>query len=145
MPAIVNNELSTGFTHYARITAAEVIAKGTGNQFTIGSIPPGGVVNRCGVFEAVNATGTSTDVTLDVGITGADPDDFIDALDIDGLTKAAFNTGDVLVTAAANHYINNTASAVPVLAEFNGTLTAAGLATGEWIIAWNQIDIGQLA
>jgi hypothetical protein len=145
MPAIINNELATGYTHYARITAAEVRAKGSTNQFTIGSLPPGCVVNRCGVFEVVNATGTSTDITLDVGVTGADPDDFIDALDIDGLTKAAFNTGDVLVTTAANHYINNSANAVPVLAEFTGTLTAAGLATGEWIIAWNQIDIGAIA
>jgi len=145
MPQIINNELQTGFTHYVKITAAEVVAKGAGNQFTIGSLPPGGVVNRCGVFEVVNATGTSTDVTLDVGTTGADPDEFIDALDIDGLTKAAFNTGDALITTGANYTINNTASAVPILAEFNGTLTSAGLATGEWIIAWNQIDIRQLA
>jgi len=142
---VANNEIPTGFTHYVKITAAQAVAKTAGGQFTIGSIPPGGIVNRCAVFENVNATGTSTDVTLDVGITGADPDDFIDALDIDGLTKAAFNTGDVLVNTAAGYYINNTASAVPVLAEFNGTLTAAGLATGEWIIAWNQMSPSQLA
>lgn len=145
MPKLINNEIPTGYTHYVKLTAEQVVAKGSGNQFTIGSLPPGGVVNRCGVLETVNATGTSTDITLDVGVTGADPDEFIDALDIDGLTKAAFNTGDALITTGANYTINNTASAVPILAEFNGTLTTAGLATGEWIIAWNQIEIGQLA
>ena len=99
----------------------------------------------CGVFEKVAFTGTSTNVTLDVGVTGADPDDFIDALDIDGLTKAAFNTGDVLINAAAGYYINNTADPVPVLAEFNGTLTTAGAATGEWVIALKILDLGDVA
>jgi hypothetical protein len=140
----INNELATGYTHWFRVTAAEAVTKTAGGQFTIGSVPPGGVVDACTVLEIVNATGTSTDVTLDVGTTGADPDEFIDALDIDGLTKAAHNTGDALITTGANYYVNNTASAVPILAEFNGTLTTAGLATGEWIIAWNQRDIGGL-
>jgi len=142
---LTNNEVPSGFTHYAIITAAEVVTKGAGNQFTIGRVPPGGIVDACAVFEKVASTGTSTDVTLDVGITGADPDEFIDALDIDALTKAAYNTGDALISAGANYYINNTASAVPVLAEFNGTLTTAGLATGEWIIAFTIRDPGNLA
>jgi L-serine deaminase len=142
---LTNNEVPTGFTHIAVITAAEIVALGTGEQFTIGSVPPGGVVDACAVFEKVNFTGTSTDVTLDVGITGADPDDFINALDIDGLTKAAYNTGDVLINTAAGYYVNNTASAVPILAEFNGTLTSAGAATGEWVIAYTIRDAGQFA
>ncbi len=148
MPAIgklTNNEVPNGFTHYAVITAAEAVAKTAGGQFTIANVPPGGIVTGCGVFEKVNFTGTSTNVTLDVGVTGADPDDFIDALDIDGLTKAAYNTGDVLVNAAAGYYINNTASPVPVLAEFNGTLTDAGAATGEWVIALKILDLGDVA
>jgi hypothetical protein len=138
---VINNEIPNGYTHYAVITAAEIVAKGSGNQFTIGSIPPGGVVDSCVVFEKVNFTGTSTDVTLDVGTTGADPDEFIDALDIDGLTKAAYNTGDALITSGANYVVNNTASAVPILAEFNGTLTSAGAATGEWVIAYALRDV----
>jgi len=148
MPTIAkltNNEVPNGFTNYATITAAEAVEKTAGEQFTIGSVPPGGIVTGCAVFEKVAFTGTSTDVTLDIGVTGADPDDFIDALDIDGLTKAAYNTGDVLVNTAAGYYINNTASAVPVLAEFNGTLTAAGAATGEWIIALKILNPGEIA
>jgi hypothetical protein len=141
---LANNEVPVGFTHYASITAAEAVAKGAGNQFTIGSVPPGGIVDACAVFEKVASSGTSTDVTLDVGVTSGDPDDFIDALDIDTLVKAAYNTGDVLITSGANYYINNTASAVPILAEFNGTLTSAGLATGEWVISYTLRESGEV-
>jgi hypothetical protein len=142
---LANNEVPVGFTHSAVITAAEVVAKGSGNQFTIGSVPPGGVVDACAVFEKVASTGTSADVFLDVGVTSGDPDEFIDNLDVDALTKAAYNTGESLITSGANYYINNSASAVPILAEFNGTLTTAGLATGEWVIAYTVRDPGALA
>jgi len=141
---LANNEVPVGFTHYASITAAEAVAKGAGNQFTIGSVPPGGIVDACAVFEKVASSGTSTNVTLDVGVDATDPDDFIDVLDIDTLVKAAYNTGDVLITSGANYYINNTASAVPILAEFNGTLTSAGLSAGEWVIAYTLRDPGEI-
>lgn len=130
-----------GFTDAYVLTAEAITALGTTGQVTIGSIPPGGVVTRCGVFEKTTHAGTSTDLVLDVGTTGADPDEMIDGLDLDGLTKAAFNTGDVLVNTAAGYVINNTASAVPVLAEvtFTGTVTA-----GEWIICLEILDPGAL-
>jgi hypothetical protein len=90
----------------------------------------------------VTSAGTSTDLTLDVGTTAGDPDEFIDALDLDGLTKAAFNTGDVLVNTAAGYAINNTASPVNIIIEpnFTGTVTA-----GEWLIALTILDPGALA
>jgi hypothetical protein len=141
---LTNNEVPVGFTHYALITAAEAVAKGSANQFTIGSVPPGGIVDACAVFEKVASSGTSTNVTLDVGVDATDPDDFINELDIDTLVKAAYNTGELLVTSGANYYINNTASAVPILAEFNGTLTSAGLATGEWVIAYTIREPGEV-
>jgi hypothetical protein len=141
---LTNNEVPVGFTHYASITAAEAVAKGTGNQFTIGSVPPGGIVDACAVFEKVASSGTSTNVTLDVGVDATDPDDFINELDIDTLVKAAYNTGELLITSGANYYLNNTASAVPILAEFNGTLTSAGLATGEWVISYTLRESGEV-
>ena len=141
---LANNEVPVGFTHYASITAAEAVARGTGNQFTIGSVPPGGIVDACAVFEKVASSGTSTNVTLDVGVTGADPAEFIALLDIDTLVKAQYNTGTSLVSSGANYYINNTASAVPILAEFNGTLTSAGLATGEWVISYTLRESGEV-
>lgn len=135
-------ESFNGFTDIHKLTAADITSIGTGGQRTIAIVPPGGVVTGCGVFEAENFAGTSTNLTLDVGVTGADPDDFIDALDLDGLTKAAFNTGDVLINTAAGYYINNTASAVPVLIEpiFTGTVTG-----GEWYIGIKILDLGLLA
>jgi hypothetical protein len=139
---VTNQEAFNGFTDIHKLTAADITAIGTTNQRTIALVPPGGVVTACGVFEAADFAGTSTNLTLDVGVTGADPDDFIDAVDLDGLTKAAFNTGDVLVNTAAGYYINNTASAVPVLIEptFTGTVTG-----GEWYIGVEIKDLGLLA
>lgn len=139
---VTNNERFNGFTDVYKLTAAEITSLGTGEQKTIALLPPGGVVTGCSVFEAVNFAGTSTNLTLDVGTTAGDPDEFIDALDLDGLTKAAFNTGDVLINTAAGYAINNTASAVPILIEpnFTGTVTA-----GEWLIAITILDPGILA
>jgi len=139
---VTNQEVFNGFTDIHKLTAADITAIGTTNQRTIALVPPGGVVTACGVFEAADFAGTSTNLTLDVGVTGADPDDFIDALDLDGLTKAAFNTGDVLINTGTGWYVNNTASAVPVLIEptFTGTVTG-----GEWYIGVQIKDLGLLA
>ena len=134
-------EAFNGFTDIVKLTAADITAIATGNQRTIAIVPPGGVVTACGVFEAVDFAGTSTNLTLDVGVTGADPDDFIDALDLDGLTKAAFNTGDVLINSGTGWYVNNTASAVNVLVEPNFTGTVTG---GEWYIGIKILDLGLL-
>lgn len=139
---LANQEAFNGYTDIYKLTAADITALGTGNQKTIALLPPGGVVTGCGVFEAVDFAGTSSNLTLDVGTTTADPDDYIDALDLDGLTKAAFNTGDVLINSAAGYAINNTASAVPIVLEtnFTGTVTA-----GEWWIGVKILDLGALA
>ena len=139
---VAQQERFNGFTDVYKLTAAEITALGTGVQKTIALRPPGGVVTGAAVFELVTSSGTSTDLTLDVGTTGADPDDYINALDLDGLTKAAFNTGDVLINTAAGYAINDTASAVPILIEanFTGTVTA-----GEWFIGLTILDLGALA
>jgi len=138
---VINNELFNGFTDIHKLTAADITTIGTGGQRTIALLPPGGVVTACGVFVATAFAGTSTDLTLDVGTTGADPDEFINALDLDGLTKVAFNTGDVLINSAAGYAINNTATAVPILIEpiFTGTVTG-----GEWYIGLKILDLGLL-
>jgi hypothetical protein len=139
---VSNNELFNGFTDIHKLTAADITAIGTGEQRTIALLPPGGVVTACGVFEAVDFAGTSSDLTLDVGTTAGDPDEFINALDLDGLTKAAFNTGDVLINTAAGYVINDTADAVPILIEPNFTGTVTG---GEWYIGLKILDLGLLA
>ncbi len=66
---------------------------GTAGQLPIASIPAGGAVELAGVLESTALAG-ATDITLDVGTTGGDPDEFIDALDVDGMSAPVFNTGD---------------------------------------------------
>ncbi len=139
---VAQQERFNGFTDIYKLTAAEITSLGTGAQKTIAVLPPGGVVTGCSVFEQVTSAGTSSDLTLDVGTTTGDPDDYIDALNLTTLVKAAFNTGDVLINSAAGYAINNTASAVNIIIEpnFTGTVTA-----GEWHIALTILDPGVLA
>jgi len=117
---------------------------GAANQRVIAQVPAGGAVSVACFYEVTGA-GTATDITADVGVTAADPDDFIDALDVDGLTKAAYNTGDVLTTSGDDGtlYVNNSTSAVDVLMEINGTISS--LTAGEWIIGLNIWDPGRFS
>jgi hypothetical protein len=154
MPKLSINEAAYGFTNFIKFdyldlqTSGWLSTIGAANQRKIGSLPPGGIIDLVAVINTVAEAGAS-DLTLDVGVTAADPDDGIDNLDLDGVTKAAFNTGDNFAVTATGAtvgpigIINNTTSAVNVLMELNGTV--ANLTAGEWIIAWRQLDIGSLA
>lgn len=151
---ILSNNESRDFTHYARFSHVDLNTTGflstigAANQFRIGSLPAGGAVTNIAFYQITDPAG-ATDLTADVGWTGADPDELIDNLDVDGLTKAAYNTGDGFTGEAGttdplgvtNAVVNNTASAVDLLVEFNGTV--ASLTAGEWIIAWHQCDPGR--
>ena len=154
MPKLSVNEAAYGFTNFIKFdyldlkTSGFLSTIGAANQRVIGSLPAGGIIDLVAVINTVAEAGAS-DLTLDVGVTSADPDDGIDNLDLDGLTKAAFNTGDNFAVTATGAtvgpigIINNTASAVNVLMELNGTV--ANLTAGEWVIAYRQLDIGSLA
>jgi hypothetical protein len=139
-------EAAYGFTDVYKLTAAQITALGTGNQVKIATLPSGGIVTQAAVFEVVDFGGTSTNLTLDVGTTTADPDEFIDGLDLDALTKAAFCTGDGFTVGGdvgtGNGVVNNTANALNIVAEvnFTGTVTA-----GEWLICLTILDPGPLA
>lgn len=117
---------------------------GAANQRIIGVVPPGGAVSVCCFYEITGPVG-ATNITADVGVTAADPDDFIDNLDVDGLTKAVYNTGDVLTTSGDDGtlYVNDTTADVSILMEINGTI--ASLTDGEWIIGFNVFDPGRFA
>jgi hypothetical protein len=154
MPKLSVNEAAYGFTNFIKFdyldlqTSGFLSTIGAANQRKIGSLPAGGIIDLVAVINTVAEAGAS-DLTLDVGVTSADPDDGIDNLDLDGLTKATFNTGDNFAVTATGAtvgpigIINNTASAVNVLMELNGTVSS--LTAGEWVIAWRQLDIGSLA
>ena len=148
----VNEAGTSGYTHVISLSFDD-LAKiklgtdpfngetlGTAGQLPIATIPAGGAVELAGVFESTALAGAS-DITLDVGTTGGDPDEFIDALDVDGMSAPVFNSGD--------SFTGNQSQAVPfqaetsVLAEVNGT--TANLTDGNIVIGLRIIDLGSFA
>ena len=148
------NEAAYGLNNFIKFdyndlkTSGFLSTIGAANQRKIGSLPAGSIIDLVAVINTVAEAGAS-DLTLDVGTTGADPDEGIDNLDLDGITKAAFNTGDSFAVTATGATVgpigilNNTTGAVDILMELNGTVSS--LTAGEWIIAWRQLDLGSLA
>jgi hypothetical protein len=97
MAKLTVNEASSTFTHVYTIDYVDLIALGTAGQVTIATIPAGGAVDLVVVDESVAFAGSST-VVIDVGTTSADPDEFIDALDVDAMTVPVINTGDLFTS-----------------------------------------------
>lgn len=116
------------------------------SQTTIATIPAGGAVELAFVHKATALVGAA-DITLDVGTAGADPDEFIDALDVDDMTAPAYNTGDAFTTASgtANKLIlaGVVASDTAVVVEWNGTL--GSLTAGKVVIGLRILDAGRFA
>ena len=119
------------------------------NQVTIGEIPAGGAVLYVGVFEATALAGASV-ITLDVGTTAGDPDEFIDALDVDGMSVPVFNTGDLMVKSAATTTflggalpVGAAQTATDIVCEWNGTV--ASLTAGEVVIGIKYANLGRFA
>ena len=139
------NEANGDFTHYAIITFSDLQKSGflstigAANQVKLATIPAGGGVVYAVAYEAEAFAG-ATDITLDVGTTAGDPDEFIDALDVDGMSAPVANTGESFVQAAGNTTIAGGAlpislvqSDTDIIAEINGThadLTAGKLFIG---------------
>jgi hypothetical protein len=158
MPKLSINELGSGYTHAVKFdfkdlqTSGFLSTIGAANQRQIGLVAPGGYVDLVTVINTVAEAGSTT-LTLDVGITTTDPDEFIDNLDLDALTKATSNTGDALkqsttgATLPIVGYQNNAATGAAIIMEINpvDSTGVTALTAGEWLIAWRQADIGALA
>jgi hypothetical protein len=114
------------------------------NQTTIGQIPAGGGVEAVYVYEAVALAGAS-DITLDVGTTASDPDEFINALDVDAMSAPVYNTGDAFEAANAEGLalVGKTNTATDIVVEWNGTV--ASLTAGEVIIGVKLVDPGRFS
>lgn len=142
---LVNNE-SALRTYVYTADFAEIAANATSaNQVTIGVIPAGGAVAFAYAYEEVALAGAS-DITLDVGTSSADPDEFIDAWDADAGTPVC-NSGDICVQGAGTTTylagwkpVGISASATPILAEWNGTV--ASLTAGKVVVVVGVIDPG---
>lgn len=143
--ALTNNE-SVLKTYVYVADYAHIAANATSsNQVTIGVVPAGGAVAFAYAYEETALAGAS-DITLDVGTTAGDPDEFIDAWDADSGTPAS-NTGDVCVQGAGTTTylagwkpVGITATATPILAEWNGTV--ANLTAGKVIVVVGVINPG---
>lgn len=149
MPKLTNNERSP-FTDVIRLTATDLIAIGNGGTRQIATIPAGGAVSLCAVIESVAVVG-STSLVIDVGTTLADPDEFINALDVDAMTTGSptFNTGDVFVQAAgtttiAGGYLPKGAASASTPVYIKVTDAAvASITDGEIIIGLEILDLAQ--
>ena len=115
-------------------------------QMNFGTLPPGGFVDVAGVIVHTAAAG-ATDIVANIGYDAADPDELIDGLDLDGLTKAVYNTGtafnDGTTDNTVNADVNDTASAKTITLDIAGTV--ADLTAGEWTFLVRVFDPTQLA
>jgi hypothetical protein len=87
---------------------------------------------------------------IDVGTTLADPDEFIDALDVDAMTAPVANTGDAFVQSAGNTTIKGgvlpvsiVSTATNVVIEVNDAAIAS-ITAGEIVIALQVIDFSRV-
>jgi len=150
MPKLTNNERSP-YTDVIRLTAADLIAIGTGGTKVIATIPAGGAVALCAVIESVAVVG-STSLIIDIGTTLADPDEFINNLDVDGMTTGlpTFNTGDLFVaaSAAATTFTGGllpkgaASAATPVYIKVTDAAIAS-ITAGEILIGLQILDLSQ--
>lgn len=132
MPQLTNNE-SRGFTHYFRISAAELVSGGTAAR-TIGSVPRGGIVTNAAVTVITPIAGAA-DITVTLGVTGTAAG-FIASTDLDALVATAYNTGTLLDTEPG--HINNTTSPVAIIATLGGTV--ANITAGEIVFGLTILD-----
>lgn len=149
MAKLTNNERSP-FTDVVKLTWEDLKAIGNGGQKVIAQIPAGGAVGLCAVTNTVDIVGTST-LVIDIGTTTADPDEFIDALDVDAMTVGlpTYNTGDAFVQAAGNTTIAGgllpvkpVSSATSIVLEVTDSAIAS-ITAGEIIIGLQILDLTQ--
>jgi hypothetical protein len=150
MPQLVNNERSP-YTDVVKITAADLIAIGNGGTRVISSIPAGGAVELCTVTNTVDIVGSSS-LVIDVGTTIGDPDEFINALDVDGATVGlpTVNTGDAFTAGTATSATGLTqavkivSAATPVYIKVTDTAVAS-ITAGEIMIGFRILDLTKFA
>ena len=142
MSELTNNEAGRGFTHVYTATFEDLQTIGNGGQATIATIPAGGAIEMVGVYEAEAIVGTSS-LVIDVGTSSGDPDEFIDALDVDGMSAPVFNTGDAF-TGGQSQPVGGTNTATSVLLEVTDAAIASATA-GKIVIALRIVDLGQFA
>jgi hypothetical protein len=150
MPQLVNNERSP-YTDVVKITAADLIAIGTGGTRRIATIPAGGAVELVTVTNTVDIVGSSS-LIIDVGTTIGDPDEFINALDVDAMTVGlpTVNTGDqftagtAVSTSGLSQAVAQASAATPIYIKVTDAAVAS-ITAGEIMIGFRILDLTKFA
>lgn len=135
--SLSNNEAGRGFTHIYVADYEDLQSIGNGGQLTIATIPAGGAVELAYVDEVEAFAGTST-LVIDVGTTSGDPDEFIDALDVDAMSAPVANTGDAF-TGNQTQPVGLTATDAAVLLEVTDA-NIANATAGKLFIGLRILD-----
>ena len=151
MAKLANNERSP-YTDAITLNAADLIAIGNGGTKVIGSIPAGGAVELVAVINTVDIVGSSS-LVIDVGTTLADPDEFINALDVDNMTTGlpTFNTGDTMLqSAGTTTVLAGVSPAKPVSADTPIYIkvtdaAVASITAGQIVIGMRILNLTQFA
>lgn len=146
MAKVAVNELGS-FTDVVRLDYNDLIAIGNGGTRVIAQIPAHGAVELVGVANTVDIAGSST-LVIDVGTTVADPDEFINALDVDAMTVPVFNTGDQYTagtatsTSGLTQAVKQSASAADIYIKVTDSAIAS-LTAGEIVIGLRIVDLAK--
>ena len=141
MAKVAINELGA-FTDVVSLDFNDLIAIGNGGTRVIAKIPAHGAVELCGVANTVDIAGSSS-LVIDVGTTSADPDEFIDALDVDAMTVPVFNTGDQF-TSGGTKAVKAVTTATNVVVKVTDSAVAS-LTAGKIVIGLRIIDLAKFA
>ena len=146
MAKVTVNE-SGVFTDAVRLDYNDLIAIGNGGTRIIAQIPAHGAVELVGVANTVDIAGSST-LVIDVGTTIADPDEFINALDVDAMTVPVFNNGDQYTagtatsTSGLSQAVKQSASAADIYIKVTDAAIAS-LTAGEIVIGLRIVDLAK--
>jgi hypothetical protein len=100
-----------------------------GDVIEVIDVPAGSLVLAAG-FEVTSVmTGTSTDATVDFGITGGDVDSFVDGFDLDGASAGAY--APIPAATIGGKYLVTTADTLDLL-----IVTQTGTITGGELRFW---------
>jgi hypothetical protein len=141
MAKVAINELGA-FTDVVKLDFNDLIAIGNGGTRVIAKIPANAAVELAGVANTVDIAGSSS-LVIDVGTTSADPDEFIDALDVDAMTVPVFNTGDQF-TSGYSKAVKAVASETDVYIKVTDAAIAS-LTAGEIVVGLRILDLAKFA
>lgn len=115
--------------------AVAVTTKGSalanGDVFEVIDLPAGHILMYAGLEVTSAMTGTSTDLTFDLGITGGNVDAFVDGFDFDGASVGDYASAVAYYTAQTGPYLITADDTLDIL-----TASQTGTFTGGKVRVW---------